>query len=200
MNKCFDSLKRSKVDLLLFLFIILLVCNTSGCGIPSLFGVIQPLSVGDQWTYNYGIPSLSSESLTISITRTLEVDGVEVAESGNATYGYDYLSNHSDGLYIYGTSYGMYATPQLFRKYPCSVGDTWSDALGGTYEVQSISTSITVPAGTFDCIHYYYSYHNSTGHTEHQLYYCVGVGMVRQDIYLDSSHILFFELTSYSVL
>lgn len=200
MNKFFDSLNRSIMHLVLFLFIILIACNTSGCGIPSIFGVIQPLSVGDQWTYHYGIPSLSSESLTISITKTIEIDGVELAESGNATAGYDYLRNHSDGLYIYGTSFGMYATPQLFRKYPCSVGDTWSDALGGTYEVQSISTSITVPAGTFDCIHYYYSYHNSTGHTEHQLYYCSGVGMVRQDIYLDSGHILFFELTSYSVL
>ncbi|MFC1848701.1 hypothetical protein ACFL27_00710 [candidate division CSSED10-310 bacterium] len=75
---------------------------------------------------------------------------------------YALWKNHADGLYEYGLSSGsnleIYETPKLVIKYPVSAGETFEDGWSDSWSVISTSTTVDVPAGSFDCHHYQNTY------------------------------------------
>jgi len=73
------------------------------------------------------------------------------------------------------------ATPDLWVKYPCSVGNTWQTSHQGAvvnWEVLATSESVTVPDGTYSCIHIRGT-SALTGRTYADHWYCVGTGWIK---------------------
>jgi|GEM_PF-5535959 len=159
--------------------------------------VILPLTVGNTWIYNV-ITSVGTDTLTTSVLDIVALGGVDTYRVGTNTQ-YNYYRNYSDGLYKFGDSTEIYTSRRLFIMYPCVVGNTWSFN-GGTYRVNNLSRSVTVPAGTFNCIEYYYRRNTGSGVTEHYEYWAPGIGQIRQDVYVDSVLIVSIQLTSYTII
>ena len=158
-------------------------------------GVILPLTVGNTWAHNWTAGGLT-DSRSSSVFATQIIGGETTYRTG-VTAAFNCYLNHSDGLYKYGDNSGVYVSPRLYIKYPCAAGDTWSFG-GGTFTVLNISRAVTVPAGTFDCILYYYRKVNGDGTVSvHYEYWCPDVGQVKQDVYLDGSLAVTIELVSY---
>jgi hypothetical protein len=158
-------------------------------------GVILPLTVGNTWIHNWTAGGVT-DTRSSSVFTTQIIGGQTTYRTGVLTAFNCYL-NHSDGLYKYGDNSGVYASPRLYLKYPCAAGDSWSFD-GGTFTVLNTSRTVTVPAGTFDCILYYYRKVNTSGSVSvHYEYWCPDIGQVKQDVYLDGSLAVTIELVSY---
>ena len=216
-----NLVKKSLIGILLIIFLLSIICfecapptkSSSGSSIDDdntdiIIGDdtsrILPLKIGNTWIYTH-ITSAGSFTETLNVTSVTNIGGVDVYR-GDSTSGtsstYEYHGNHvGDGLYFYGDGGIGIISPCLFLQYPCSVGDSWIyDRWGGTYTVQSISTIVTVDAGSFECIVYYYRRDTATGLTEHFEYWAPGIGMIKNNVYKDHDLIDSIGLVSYSIL
>ncbi|MEI7662786.1 MAG: hypothetical protein WCK34_11325 [Bacteroidota bacterium] len=85
--------------------------------------VILPLAVGNYWTY---LPDITSQTVTISITGTIDIQGVTCykwfAQGDQFEW---YYRNKSDGCWAYGYSGPYQDPPDLEYKYPANTGNTW---------------------------------------------------------------------------
>ncbi|MBK6901207.1 MAG: hypothetical protein IPH09_18745 [bacterium] len=92
-----------------------------------------------------------------------------------------YLRNDTGGLFFYGDElFGGLLTPDLWCKYPCEAGDEWSTSGQGAvvnWEVIAVGESVTVPEGTYDCIHVRGT--TEGGGTPADHWFAVGVGEVK---------------------
>jgi hypothetical protein len=170
--------------------------DSSGGGGSRSGGVILPLAVHNTWTHDWIVGAVSTPTVT-SVSAIQNIAGDDTYKTGTAAL-YNFYRNHDDGLYNYGNNLGTHA-PQLYLKYPCTVGDSWTYD-GGTFEVMSVSATVDSGAGTFECIEYYFTKNNLSGtFSEHMEYWCPGVGQVLQYVYLDDALVLTIELKSYSL-
>ena len=163
--------------------------------------VILPLEIGNTWTHD-NVTSHGTSSETLTVVSVSNIGGIDVYRTNYSTGAYEYLGNHiGNGLYFYGdNTTGYIIPPYLFLQYSCSVGDSWTfDRYGGTYTVQDISDVITVPAGSFECIVYYYRRSTASGLTEHYEYWAPGIGLVQNNVYLDHSLIVSIRLRNYTL-
>ncbi len=147
--------------------------------------VVWPLDLDNYWIYSY---EYGGEPETVTLTASLvqQVAGVDVTKvqySGSVIFEnyFVYLRNDIGGLYFYGDElFGELTTPDLWCKYPCTVGDEWSTSGQGAvvnWEVIATSESVTVPEGTYDCIHLRGT--NEGGGTPADHWFSVGVGVVK---------------------
>jgi len=197
-----------------FLSIILTIMFLAGCGSSDYSNQLEPLKVGNTWTYQ--ITHYDSTGAVISIdttTRAIKVDTVINEEKWYDMIASNMLNlgtNRPDGLWLWNTRYEK--KPHLYLKYPVEAGDIWSwdDYFGGNtvaFEVIAVNDTIETPAGKFATISYKLT-HTALLPGAHPVYcYAPGVGMVkledyrgtrgaeRATVYLKSLH----ELISYDL-
>jgi hypothetical protein len=188
-----DWRRRSLAAFLLPVLFLGLVC-TAGC----LFGgdegddddddpddVVWPLDIGNWWTYDYYTLDQRTQ-FTVEATETVDVSGTTVTKVEYVDYVVDdyyiLVRNATGGVYFYGDPiFGETATPDLWVKYPCTVGDTWQTSHQGAlvdWEVIATAQSVTVPDGTYSCIHIRGTNAlNGRSYADH--WYSVGTGWIR---------------------
>lgn len=147
--------------------------------------VVWPLDLDNFWTYSYEFGG-DPESVTLTAGLVQQVAGVDVTVvqySGSDIFEnyFIYLRNDTGGLFFYGDElFGGLLTPDLWCKYPCTVGDEWSTSGQGAvvnWEVIATSESVTVPDGTYDCIHVRGLAEGGGTPADH--WFAVGVGEVK---------------------
>jgi len=90
---------------------------------PNPSDVILPLAVGNYWIY---LPDITPQTMTISITGTINVQGETCYKWYAQGDPYEwYYKNKSDGCWAYGYSGPEQYPPDLEYKYPANFGDTW---------------------------------------------------------------------------
>lgn len=167
---------------------------------PANIGGLQPLSVGNTWTYAYGTGNILTDTFTYTVTEMVNVYGTDVYKLDSDFFigpdgeYFQLLLNHDDGVYFYGhTMHDLLQTPVPWFLTNPSIGDQWtSRGQGGevTFECISLGNSITVPAGTFeDCI----EIRTLDGSITH--WYTYGIGEVKASV---DTMGLVWELQSYS--
>ena len=153
---------------------------------------IMPLAIGNRWTYE--ILRLDPLGDTVSLDSQSTVIVGDTVISGQTWYQYETdviqssdlpdLRNASDGLLITGPD-STYP-PYLLAKYPATTGDTWTNANGDdTLWVRGTKVSVTVPAGTYECVQY--AIHRLSGDSTIN-YYAPGTGLVRQIFFVSRTH------------
>jgi hypothetical protein len=211
---------------------------------------IQPIYTGAEWFF--ADTFFTIDSSTTSILRVTDdyinpvngvIGGISILNWINAdslSLNYLYNSSDSGSVRVGGESPNdSFISPQLKLKYPVAVGDSWSfsplkysiaDTLfyndSRVSEIRCNSTSIyvTVPAGTFECVEYEYSYDytpdespasfdgiilsstsmrtsraTTSAKITVKLFYAVGVGYVQNLTYLDNTLVIKKVLTNYTV-
>ena len=116
---------------------------------------LYDLKVGSTWTYQ--VEGGSSDTVTNSITGMQQIQGkiwYKLVEYGDTFW----VRNDDSGQIEAANFFDSEPTPQdepeevLIYKYPAKAGETW-DADGTPITYKGLST-VTVPAGTFDCHEY----------------------------------------------
>lgn len=159
--------------------------------------VVWPLDLDNYWIYSYEYGG-EPESVTLTaglVQQVLGTDVTVVQYTGSDIFEYYfiYLRNGAGGLYFYGDELvGALYTPDLWCKYPCTVGDEWSTSGQGAvvnWEVIATDESVTVPDGTYECIHLRGTPEGGGTVADH--WFAVGVGEVKM-----TSGAVLMELTS----
>ncbi len=137
---------------LTILLLSLISCKEESSTEPDATKSLIPLAKDNIWTYDYAT-NLGD------YTRVLEVE----SEVSDNIYKINYATrnkrNTEDSHYytVVGEnkSDGYYVDGDLHYKYPVETGDVFQRD-GTTVTVNETNISITVPAGTFNCIEYEY--------------------------------------------
>lgn len=167
-----------------FLFFAVIILCINGCKKadapvrPDYSKVIWPLSLHSYWEYN---DTGYHDTITYVDTTTMKVDNVR--EENQRVY---YKLNRYYTEYTLGDkglneySQGGPAEGTLYLKYPAMVNDYY---LYGEMlvTVKSIDTTVTVPAGTFNC--YYYHFFRSMDNVSWEMFLAPGVGPVKEEYY-----------------
>lgn len=150
---------------------------------PADGSIIMPLAIGNTWTYEstyVGVDDPETYTMTSTGVETVaDVSVTTVEYSGMIPISiyYVYYRNNAGNLYFYGDMFEEYDTPDLLCKSTCSVGDSWYRS-GVTWEVIATSESVTVPEGTYDCIHMRDTVDEGGGRVT-DIWYAIGVGMIK---------------------
>lgn len=156
--------------------IILLLSNCNQANDPtSMPSVLVPLEVGNSWQYAQTWARL--DSVAPDTTITMDVRHKDTVDTFVGYYlnnmiiapfrlwgSLPMLANRSDGLYTAQLSYVVPTGPPLVARalsYPTFAGDTLT-YLQYRVRTQSTSSSVSVPAGTFDCIEYMFLQNDDT--------------------------------------
>ncbi len=123
---------------------------------PNQGGEIYPMAIGNTWTYEVvdfdtsGIEE-SRDTIWTTVVRDTVIEGETwyVTESLDDEDGIhlSYCTSRSDGFWA------DWPEEQLYYKYPANVGDRYM-VDEDTVVVESLSESVTVPAGQFNCVRY----------------------------------------------
>lgn len=147
--------------------------------------VIQPLAIGNSWTtyvteyLESGLP-ISEYFAVGEVVGDSTIADTTWYHMAGSTGGVDtsLWTNKEDGAWMWTDSAGQ---PQaLMMKYPATAGESYP-VYAVTVTVESTSTSITVPAGTFEC--YYYRAHIPIFGTVGKIWAAPDVGVVRAEEY-----------------
>ena len=96
---------------------------TTESSLPPPSDGILPLAVGNYWNY---LPDITTQTLNISITGTITVQGELCYKWYAQGESYEwYYKNKSDGCWAYGYSGTSQYPPDLLYKYPAAAGDNW---------------------------------------------------------------------------
>ena len=117
---------------------------------------LMPLKVGNSWTYEVSQSDGSTEA-TLEITRSVTIDDEQHYEMDPGLDQYEtdgepfLVRTQGDGLYVMEED--LVGFP---LKYPAEDGEiyTHTDDDGNEYRITVTDQTITVPAGTFDCLQY----------------------------------------------
>jgi hypothetical protein len=183
----------------LFLLAVLLVCGCSREPItgPDKQSVILPLAIGNQWISR--VSNFSSTAIGVVTSTwmdTVTVTGEETIDNERWFIIDSMVSrtNRSDGMWVKLRGFDSW----LVAKYPAAVGDTFStrvtpdpfanDTTIIYLSVVSTSTSVTVPAGTFQCMEYKTNIAVRGSvlleAQEDHYYFAPGIGMVKSETVL----------------
>lgn len=147
-----------------FSFLLLLAgCSTDvlrGATSTASLDPLFPLKPASSWTYEYDDDRQPNTSVTLTYTvdRFEEIEGVgyfilPLQRDGQATGEAAAVRNTLTGAYFHAFDPASEAVGSgQFFKYPVSDGETYD--FGGMVRVRY--ESVTVPAGTFDAITYYF--------------------------------------------
>lgn len=127
-------------------------------------GVLLPLTLDNIWKYDMtgfnesgGLIATHTLQSTVIGYRTISGDRYSELESridADAPSS-NFCLNKFSGLWIVNAQ----GTPELVYKYPANSGDSYLLTLGISVSVDSVGTTRTVPAGTFDnCFVYTFRY------------------------------------------
>ncbi len=156
---------------------------------------IVPHKIGNSWnlrTINFA--GNDTTYFTNSILKDTLV-GLEiwyVEQFGNAASSVP-TKNMNDGLYFYHSSIHL---GELAYKYPAQVNEGYySSYYNDSIIVLSINSTVTVPAGTFNCYQYftYRLWGTYTGY----IYVSPGIGFVKSESYVNNVLSSNVELISY---
>lgn len=187
---------------------------------------IQPLYTDGRWSYTDSMLLADSVYTTELFVNPVPVE-IELDPFTTVThYGLQWkdadddvlwlVGNDSTGQYLYGLAspYDTVYNPQLQHMYPCTLNTSWEFTLYEyvvtddfitedttvTYTCTDTAAYITVPAGTFKCYEYTYSYvqsnpakasntrriaplfsthRNDVGIVTEKIYYSPGVGLIQ---------------------
>jgi len=117
---------------------------------------LMPLKVGNSWTYEVPQGDGSTEA-TLEITRSVTIDDEQHYEMDPGLDQYEtdgepfLVRTEGDGVYVMEED--LVGFP---LKYPAEDGEiyTYTDDDGNEYRITITDQTITVPAGTFDCLQY----------------------------------------------
>jgi|GEM_PF-1198936 len=153
---------------------------------------ISPLAVGNYWRFIDSSQGYTDTS-QVNITRTRDINGVTCYDWQWEGYSNFWsVKNHSDGLYChaYGdTSVNIFPTPELWIKYPASVGDKWvqtSFSYQDTITVTSINANF---AGYTGCMEYYTRDFYSSDNNKKSIFFSTRT--VKDSIYIIEDYIYF---------
>ncbi|MBM4158827.1 MAG: hypothetical protein FJ216_08630 [Ignavibacteria bacterium] len=179
---------------------------------------ISPLAVGNYWRFIDSSQAITDTS-QVNITRTRDINGVTCYDWQWEGYSHFWsVKNHSDGLYChaYGdTTVYIFPTPELWIKYPASVGDKWVQTSffeGDTITVTSINANF---AGFTGCMEYYNTFdywknkkinffgtklfNKTKSSYEAYLYFKPGVGYLGFKIFVNGTFSSIKRLIKYNV-
>ena len=123
-----------------------------------------PLKAGMEWDYQVAGAEYSRAVFTNLPSQEMEgrqgvpqqrafyagLDSVQPFDTGFAFFYAD-----KDGVHGYATQNSNQTSPEVYRvnkfliKYPIQSGVKWADSNGDTATIESVSDTVTVPAGTF---------------------------------------------------
>ena len=168
------------VALLSFTFILSGCTKSNPAGPSPSNSEIVPLTMGNAWTYRSIIYSpadsvLGDGPLSILVNRDTTISGIHLFSFwGWAAEGDSGLTTYTDGHFT------------LYLKYPIDKGATYyASGWGFTVLVSTIDTTITVPAGSFNCIDYQFY---AQGYLDAEYFACPRVGVVKEVFYFGSNY------------
>ncbi|MGE5480351.1 MAG: hypothetical protein ACM3U1_07990 [Chloroflexota bacterium] len=155
-----------------------------------------PLGIGNNWVYkrtlydDKGAQQGDPVTYSMQILRDTTVNNI-AGVIARAWKDDTFIANKSDGFYAYDD--GLIDDIELFYKYPVVKGDSYLRASGETVIVEDLKRSVTVPAGTFECVVFKVLYQDNKFYEVN--YFVKGVGMVKtedwgmnwQNVYMKSS-------------
>lgn len=188
-----------------------------------------PMQIGSVWQYSLsGTETNSSGNWDLSGTEIWTIAGQSVHDEGfnvyqlnvdwSTTYtptgggtSYTTSDSYTDWVYVDDNVVRLYdylsaTTYSQWLQFPLSVGNTWNywpDLPGiAIITVESMSASVTVPAGTFDgCAHLSFDYGQAPNDYLNR-YFAEGTGLIKQVYHVDSGTTDIFtyeiKLTSYN--
>lgn len=231
------------------MLIIIMICVGCDDSVNSTYipkqDVIMPLAVRSWWEYNDST-SISDTVLEsrLEVLETSEIfdsivgTSVSLVQWTNlAEYGLVYIvGNEENGYMQYGAHSpdGTMINRQLQIMYPCSLYSSWNYVPikyniteGYLFEDDTVlvtctdtAAEITVPAGTFSCVEYSFSYELSEGYRNNEvlifsalgciinrqtgvitekLYYSVNIGYIKNVTLLNDNVIFNKVLTDYGI-
>ena len=165
------------------IFLLTIGCSTKSPLEPEIPN-IMPLKVGNSWDYLLSTyDAFGNETQVGSIIETVmgrvSIDSeawflLEDISTSSDTETY-YLANRRDGSWARDS---INASPELYIKYPMSVGDTFEMGGflgGGAVEVVSLDETVVVPAGSFKCVHFL----NDGATLKIHIYFALGKGRIK---------------------
>ncbi len=139
---------------------------------------IVPLAMMNTWTYRSIMYSptdsvLGDAPLSIVVNRDTTISGVHLFSF------WGWCAAGDSGLTVYANGYFT-----LYLKYPVNQGATYY-AWGYPVLVSTMDTTLSVPAGSFHCLHYKFYYQN---YLNAEYFACPGVGVVKLISYFGSNY------------
>ncbi len=209
---------------------LVLACGDSSPSGPGQGGgdaAYYPLSVGNQWVYD------RSGQMTIAGVQVATINGMNVTEiTGKVNHGLGFevyqqetsiddttefvgetlIVDSTFTTYVRITDEGFYSYVNLtdadslvFVPFPLTVGATWQFSQDPpiTAEILSLTSEVTVPAGSFDnCLEIRTTWSESGNIVQNDTYFAPNVGRVK-NVYLQTYETVVTtvtsELLSYSV-
>ena len=154
-------------------------CHSRDAGVSSPVtnvDVIIPLAVGNQWvTHTASWDSSGRPNVTLVDTARIVRDTTVQFERWFVDKTGSCVTNRPTGYWVLSNS-----VPDLFLKYPVSLNDSYVYG-NDSVQVVSMDTSITVPAGTFNCVGYKMIY-SIQGIAYQMLLASLNKGMIRREI------------------
>lgn len=171
-----EKMKKIKLVLLIGIFVCL-GCLIVGCNVVSSSsggGGRNFFPNGEGYTWRTMATDGPTTLVTFEGTTTVDSTTVQIYkqmffDSGGTMQGTSetYFQVTDSAVYLYGYSSSLIVPAQTFLQFPLAVGNSWTVAsVGSTTLVASVTenSSVTVPAGTFNC--YRVDYVASTGGDE----------------------------------
>lgn len=146
---------------------------------------IMPLSVGNIWTYQQTTPATG-----LTVSYEIEVLGREPLgssevfvvsyKSGGTWERSLFLSNETEGLYVFGTRSNegvdtIFDEPRILMKYPASIHEKFASFDGENKELLANGKTVSTPLGTFQAMKYKVT---RNGEWTASSYWQPGIGMV----------------------
>jgi hypothetical protein len=167
-------------------------CSDKSTNIPSTPQSIFPMSVGNSWTYNnYTFDKIKKDSMIFNKSETLNIDSFLIINNEKWYHGIfddEYLfTNRSDGFWRLAQNDNheyIIDSAELFIKYPTSIGDkVYLKDKKNPLETVELNVTVSVPAGTFNCVKYkYHSGDDSTYNMTENMYLSPRIGLVKDEI------------------
>ena len=142
---------------------------------------IQPLTVGNRWTYIY---KYEDDEMSKSVMMRQRVVGVEEDGADNVYLLISFsdddekLIQRDDGIYIRDSEYET-----LWIKYPVAEGDTYDVGVGShkvEIKVESVDELVQTEAGEFKAVKYTNVREDGNYSRSLVMYYSEGIGLVKK--------------------
>ena len=130
------------------LLLSLISCKEESSTEPETTSSLYPLKVANVWTYDKATNLGDYEDIYLVEAKVSDtIFKVKFTSSGSMG------DNREETIVAENKSDGYYQDGTIIYKYPAEAGDTYQSG-SRTITVIATNVSITVPAGTFNCIEY----------------------------------------------
>lgn len=180
-----------RIKLIIFLLLILFIgCEKKLIVGPEPPDALIPLTIGNQWVYQYvaldSIPTLNVfyDTVTFDVISTVYNNFYSIEYKGvvDSFPKYNYLRNGAMGLEQLDVNVHPFDTILIF-KFPAVLNDSYL-LLNSVVSIESTDTMISVSAGEFPSIYYHIVQTDTSGTTvlyEGKIFYSVNVGQVKAE-------------------